>query len=89
MITKRHVEVFSAGCIVCEEVIELVNKIACPSCDVEVKDMKDPQVAARARSLGIKVVPSVVIDGRIAECCAQRRPDEATLRSSGLGQSVY
>ena len=51
-------------------------------------DMHDAAVAKRARGLGIRSVPSVVIDGELAGCCAGRGPDEATLRSAGLGQPI-
>jgi len=88
MNTTRKVEVFSAGCPACEETIELVKSVACPSCEVAVLDMNDPSVASRAKSLGIRSVPSVVIDGQLADCCAGRGPDEATLRSAGLGQPI-
>ncbi len=88
MKTKRQIEVFSAGCPACEETIWLVNSIACPSCEVKVLDMKDPSIASRAKSLGIRSVPSVVIDGELAGCCAGRGPNEATLRSAGLGQPI-
>jgi len=88
MSTKHKIEVFSAGCPVCEETVHLVNRIACPSCEVSVLDMKDPNVSNRARGLGIRSVPAVVIDGKLADCCAGRGPDEATLRAAGLGQSV-
>ncbi len=83
---KRKIEVFSAGCPACEETIALVNRVACPSCEVSVLDMKDPGVASRAWSLGIRSVPAVVIDGKLANCCAGRGPDEAVLRAAGLGQ---
>ena len=88
MSNKRIVEVFSAGCPACEETIELVNRVACPSCEVIVLDMKDPNVASRAKNLGIRSVPAVVIDGKLADCCAGRGPDEATLRGGGLGQPI-
>ncbi len=88
MSNKRIVEVFSAGCPACEETIELVNRAACPSCEVIVLDMKDPAVASRAKSLGIRSVPAVLIDGKLADCCAGRGPDEATLRAAGLGQLI-
>ncbi len=88
MKTRRQIEVFGAGCPACEETVELVHSIACPSCDVTVLDMNDPSVASRAKSLGIRSVPSVVIDGELAGCCAGRGPDEATLRSAGLGQPM-
>lgn len=88
MKTSRKIEIFSAGCPVCEETVELVNRAACPSCEVSVLDMKDPSVVSRARSLGIRSVPAVVIDGKLADCCAGRGPDEATLRALGLGQPL-
>jgi glutaredoxin len=88
MATKRKIEVFSAGCPACQETVALVNRVACPSCEVSVLDMKDPTVASRAKSLGIRSVPAVVIDGKLADCCAGRGPDEGTLRAAGLGQAV-
>ncbi|HID05729.1 MAG TPA: hypothetical protein EYP10_01130, partial [Armatimonadetes bacterium] len=62
---KRKVEIFSAGCPLCEEVVKLVNRIACPSCDVSVLSMHDVDVAERARSMGIRSVPAIVIDGKL------------------------
>ena len=88
MNAKRSIEVFSAGCPVCDEAIDMVKKCSCPSCDVTVLDMNDPDVASRAKGLGIKSIPAVVIDGKLADCCAGRGPDEATLRAAGLGQSL-
>jgi glutaredoxin 3 len=85
---KRMVEVFSAGCPVCDETIAMVKRVACPSCEVTALDMQDPEVARRARSLGIHSVPAVVIDGALAACCSGRGPDEATLRTAGLGQAL-
>ncbi len=85
MAYKRKIEVFSAGCPACQSTVALVQRIACPSCAVSVLDMNDPQVASRAMALGIKSVPAVVIDGKLADCCAGRGPDEATLRAAGLG----
>lgn len=88
MATKRKIEVFSAGCPACEETVRLVNRIACPSCEVSVLDMKEPAVAKRAKSLGIRSAPAVVIDGRLADCCAGRGPEEAVLRTAGVGQPI-
>jgi glutaredoxin 3 len=86
MSEKRKVEVFSAGCPACDETVQLVQSIACPSCEVTVLDMHDPAVAGRAKSLGVRSVPAVAIDGRLADCCSSRGPDEAVLKAAGLGQ---
>ncbi len=88
MALMRKIEVFSAGCPACEDTIQLVNRIACPSCEVTVLDMNEPAVANRAKGLGICSVPAVVIDGKLADCCAGRGPDEAALRRSGVGQPI-
>ena len=88
MSDRRNVEIFSAGCPVCEETVRLVNRIACPSCEVTVLEMKDPSVAERAKSLGIRSVPAVVVDGKLADCCAGRGPDEVALRAAGIGQPI-
>jgi glutaredoxin len=88
MIVKRKVEVFSAGCSLCRETINLVNRLACSSCEVAVLDMHDEEVARRARSLGVRSVPAVAIDGVLAECCAGRGPDEGTLRAAGFGEPM-
>lgn len=82
---KRKVEIFSAGCGCCEETIKLVKSIACPSCEITVLDMNQPDVAERAKALGVRTVPAVAIDGQLAGCCAERGPDEGILRAAGLG----
>ncbi|REJ66666.1 MAG: hypothetical protein DWQ31_13895 [Planctomycetota bacterium] len=88
MTAKRKVDVFSAGCPACEETIDMVERVACPSCEVTVLDMNDANVASRAKSLGIRSVPAIAIDGNLADCCADRGPDETSLRAAGLGQAI-
>lgn len=88
MTSTRHIEIFSAGCQVCEDTIALVNRMACNSCQVTVLDMKDKTVASRAKQLGIHRVPAVVIDGEVASCCADTGPTEESLRSAGVGQAL-
>ncbi len=88
MNTKRKVEVFSAGCPVCNDAVEMVKRIACGDCEVNELDMNDSEVAKQAKSLGIQSIPAIVIDGKLADCCAGRGPDEASLRAAGLGQPL-
>jgi len=87
-VKKRKVEVFSAGCPACEEAIALVRKLACPSCEVTVYEMKDIDVARRAKQLGVRRVPAVVIEGKVAECCAGSGVEEGVLRIAGLGRPL-
>jgi len=86
--SQKIVEVFSAGCPACQDTIDLVSEIACPSCDISVLNMNDPAVARRAQELGIRQVPTVVVDGKIAACCSGGGPTEAGLRAAGVGTSA-
>jgi glutaredoxin 3 len=86
MAEKRKIEVYSAGCATCREAIEVIRHTACPSCEVIVHDMRDGEVAKRAKGLGVLSVPAVVIDGKLADCCAGRSIDLTVLRAAGLGR---
>ncbi len=88
MSEKRQIEIFSAGCPVCLDTIDLVNRLACPSCEISVLNMNDKEVATRAAKLGIRSVPAVAINGMLADCCAGRGVDEDVLRAAGIGQSL-
>ena len=85
---KRKIEIFSADCPACQETIQMINSIADSSCDVEILDIHREDVAAKARQFGIRSVPAVVIDGKLADCCAGRGVDEETLRAAGIGHML-
>ncbi|MHC4133869.1 MAG: thioredoxin family protein [Planctomycetota bacterium] len=85
MSDKRQIEIFTAGCAVCDEAVTLVRSIVCPSCEIEILDMHEAAVADKAKQYGIRSVPAVVVDGQLADCCAGRGPDEASLRAAGIG----
>jgi len=72
----KKIEVFSAGCSVCKETIETVKRLAGSNHEVVIHDMSKSDVATKAKGYGVRSVPAVVIDGRLASCCAGRAPDE-------------
>ena len=47
--------------------------------------MTDPTAAAQAKAYGINRVPAVVINGKLADCCASGKLDIKQLQSMGLG----
>ncbi len=87
MTKKRKVEVFTAGCPLCDETVKLVKKLSCPSCDVKVYDLKKEGMDA-AKKYGVNSVPTVVVDGKIAECCVRGKPTEADLKAAGIGTAL-
>jgi hypothetical protein len=40
------------------------------------------EVASKARHYGVRSVPAIVVDGKLAGRCAGRGPDEHVLRSA-------
>ena len=81
MTGKHKVEVFSAGCALCEEVIDVVRREAGSTSEVIVRNMMDGRSLARAEKFGIRSVPAVVIDGRLASCCTGRGVDLEVLKN--------
>ena len=88
---KRCVEVFTAGCPICEETVRLVNSMACPSCEVQIYDLREGCAANECREkvtqYGITAIPSVVVDGVLLDCCQRGPIDAASLRAAGIGQA--
>lgn len=82
MSTKKKIEVFSAGCATCKETIELVRRLAGSSHEVVIHDMNKSETASKAKTFGIRSVPALVIDGKLASCCADRGPEEHVLRAA-------
>lgn len=82
---KRSVEVFTAGCALCDEAVEQVEQLACSSCDVTVHDLHTDAGLAKAKEYGVVRAPTVVVNGVIADCCRQGAVNVATLRSLGVG----
>lgn len=87
---KRQVEVFSAGCLTCNDAVRLVQDLADEFDAVQILDMQDEKVATLAKSLGVTSVPAVMITApKLAPCCANGAgPDEAILRRAGVGRPI-
>jgi glutaredoxin 3 len=81
MANKRKIEVFSAGCSACKETIEAVKRLA-GSHEIVIHDMNNSDIASKAKHYGVRSVPAVAIDGKLASCCTGRGPDEDILRTA-------
>jgi protein-disulfide isomerase len=84
MSTKRKVEVFTAGCPLCDDTVKMVNELTCPSCDVTVYNLNESG-AEKAKEYGINSVPTVVVNGKILDCCKRGAPTREALQASGIG----
>jgi len=64
------IEVFTAGCHLCEETMEIVQKAKCSECTVteyNIREKCDSEICLKkAKEYGIKAVPAIAIDGKIS-----------------------
>jgi glutaredoxin len=86
--TKRKIEIFSAGCWICKDTIKRIKKLACSSCEIEILKMQDQRDSDRAKKLGVRSVPAVAVNGKLLECCAGAGPQESDLIAAGVGQPL-
>jgi len=86
---KRNVEVFTAGCPVCDPTVKMVKELACLSCDVKVHDLnkgyETDECWMEARTYNLKTVPAVVVDGKLVACCENPGPNREDLKAVGIG----
>lgn len=78
---KRKIEVFSAGCPLCHETLQLV-KDAVSSCGCEVIERRciGHEQCAEAKAYRVRAMPTVVVDGKIAFEGAVTREQAASLK---------
>jgi len=79
---------YHAGCPVCVAAEQRVALALDPTrYRVEVVHLGEAAGrVSEAESLGVQSVPAVLVDGKLADCCAGRGPTEAALRHAGVGQ---
>lgn len=90
VIAKRRVEVFTAGCPVCEGTVDLVKSLICPSCELKLFDLQEgcatSECREKAACYGIMALPAILVNGTLLDCCRRGPIDPSVLRAAGVGQ---
>lgn len=89
--SKNLVEVFTAGCPLCDETVKLVRDLACSNCEVKVYDLREgcatDDCLEKKAQYGIHRIPAVVVNGQLAECCQNQKPvSSEMLIAAGIGK---
>jgi glutaredoxin len=86
----RKVEVFTAGCPLCDETVKMVQDLACESCEISIYNLqsKTPEYLEKAKSYGVNSVPTVVVNGKVLGCCKRGRITREDLETAGIGQPI-
>ena len=83
----QRIEIFSAGCALCEAAETLVREVAGGHQEIVVHDLRrHPEAAARAAEHGVNAVPAIVVDGRLLGCCRNAGPSTEELVAAGVGR---
>ena len=89
MENKRIIEVFTAGCTVCQPTVETVKSMACSSCEVIVYGISRPcdikECLEKIKQYGIKSLPAVAVNGMLLNCCRNKTVSQEELMRSGIG----
>ena len=87
---KRKVEVFTSGCPICQPTVDLVKRLACPSCEILIYDLaKDnkKEIQDKAMAYGIERIPAIAVNGKLLECCEMSSVSENILQPAGVGSA--
>ncbi|HET9056306.1 MAG: glutaredoxin [Sediminibacterium sp. Gen4] len=91
-VTKRRIELFTAGCTVCEPVLEMVKAMACSSCEVVIYNVAQPcdtkECLEKVKAYGIKALPAIAVDGKLLPCCQNKGLSVDELKKAGIGQAA-
>ena len=66
----HKIEVFTGNCSLCNEIVDEIEAGKCAGCQLTVHNLSDER--ALARKYGVRVVPTVIIDGEVK---IEGRPD--------------
>jgi len=88
---KRRVDVFTAGCPLCQDAVRLVTSLACPSCEVRVYDLREGcatnECREKAARYGVMAASAAVVNGLLLDCCRREPITADRLIAAGIGQS--
>ncbi len=66
----HNIEIFTSGCYLCRETVEIVEKAKCADCkmtEYNLSERCETEIClAKAKKYGIKATPTIVVDGKIA-----------------------
>ncbi len=67
--------------------MSLVKSLSCESCNVTVYNLKESGMDI-AGQYGVTSVPTVVVDGKVLDCCKRGKPTADDLKAAGIGKPL-
>lgn len=63
---SKKIEVFTADCPLCKDTLAMIKKEACSECEIIERRCSGNECCDPAKDYGVKAVPTIVVDGKIA-----------------------
>ncbi len=88
---QRKIEIFTAGCPLCEPVVEVVRSLA-SEYDNEVvvydlvKQCETKECLSKVEQYGVKRLPAVAVNGELINCCKNNGITKQDLINAGIGK---
>ncbi len=86
---KKQIEIFTAGCLVCEPVVQLVKDTACNNCEITIHNLSDQCESkicvSKMEQYQIKRMPAIVVDGVLLGCCKNIEITKEDLQNASIG----
>ncbi len=87
--SKRKIEIFTAGCPVCEPVVQLVKDTACENCEIIIHNVKEQCESkiclSKMEEYGVKRLPAIAVSGKLLGCCKNIEITKNDLIHAGIG----
>jgi len=86
---KRQIEIFTAGCQVCEPVVQLVKETAGKDCEIILHNLSEQYESkirvSKMKEYGVKRVPAIAVNGKLLKCCTNIEITKDDLTNAGIG----
>ncbi len=86
---KRQIEIFTAGCPVCEPVVQLVKETAGENCEITIHNLSERCESkiclTKMEEYGVKRLPAIAVDGKLLGCCKNIEIKKEDLINAGIG----
>jgi len=88
---KRQIEIFTAGCPVCDPVVQLVKDTICENCEVTIYNLSEQCESKicikKMEEYGVKRLPAITVNGELIGCCKNIEITKEDLIKAGIGSA--
>ena len=88
---KRQIEIFTAACLVCEPVVQLIKDTATNDSEIVIHDLREQCESkiciSKMNEYGIKRLPAIAVNGQLLGCCQNIEITKNDLVNAGIGSA--